>query len=253
MTSFRGRLWSRLEAICRFMPVIVNTVLVVSITGEVMYLVMVEAPLEPEQKERDWAPLWKGVHLASQIFMFGNILWNASLFLRTSPSIRGVFLEGSAVGQGWSCLLFMWAGLLYAVVLNVEVFIIILKEGITPHSVLLLLMPWIMLITGQVTARAFAFAFVADTCVVGCLCVSAFLFFHVALMLRGQTTREWYSNQRPYSLGWRRNILECLGERWYVAWLCPLIPSPFPGDGIHFLVTAPPSGVRSDNVNSGKN
>ncbi|XP_041099201.1 probable palmitoyltransferase ZDHHC24 [Polyodon spathula] len=104
---------------------------------------------------------------------------------------------------------------------------------------MLLLMPWIMLLIGQVTPRAFIFAFIADTCVVGCLCVSAFLLFHVTLMLRGQTTREWYSSRRPYSLGWRRNVCECLGQRWYLAWLCPLIPSPLPGDGIHFQVTAP--------------
>lgn len=47
-----------------------------------------------------------------------------------------------------SCLLFMWCGLLYATLMNAEVFIVILKEGVTIHSVLLLLIPWIMLISG---------------------------------------------------------------------------------------------------------
>lgn len=42
----------------------------------------------------------------------------------------------------------MWAGLLYAVVMNAEVFIVILKEGITFHSIMLLLLPWIMLVSG---------------------------------------------------------------------------------------------------------
>lgn len=49
-----------------------------------------------------------------------------------------------------SCLLFMWTGLLYATLMNAEVFIVILKEGVTVHSVLLLLIPWIMLISGKV-------------------------------------------------------------------------------------------------------
>lgn len=49
-----------------------------------------------------------------------------------------------------SCLLFMWTGLLYATLMNAEVFIVILKEGVTVHSVLLLLIPWIMLISGNV-------------------------------------------------------------------------------------------------------
>lgn len=48
-----------------------------------------------------------------------------------------------------SCLLFMWAGLLYAVVMNAEVFIVILKEGVTFHSFMLLMVPWIMLVTGK--------------------------------------------------------------------------------------------------------
>lgn len=48
-----------------------------------------------------------------------------------------------------TCLFFMWAGLLYAVVMNAEVFIVILKEGVTFHSVMLLLMPWIMLVSGE--------------------------------------------------------------------------------------------------------
>lgn len=42
----------------------------------------------------------------------------------------------------------MWSGLLYATLMNAEVFIVILKEGVTVHSVLLLLMPWIMLVSG---------------------------------------------------------------------------------------------------------
>lgn len=49
-----------------------------------------------------------------------------------------------------SCLLFMWTGLLYATLMNAEVFIVILKEGVTVHSILLLLIPWIMLISGKV-------------------------------------------------------------------------------------------------------
>ena len=76
------------------------------------------------------------------------------------------------------------------------------------------------------SARAFAFAFIADTCVVGFLLVASFLFFHIFLLLRGQTTREWYSNRRPYNLGVVGNLRHYLGLRWYLCWLCPLIPSP---------------------------
>ncbi|XP_010896625.1 probable palmitoyltransferase ZDHHC24 [Esox lucius] len=282
--SFAGQVWNRVEKTCHHLPIVLNTVLVFSITAEVSYLVLDEAPLQLDQKKTQWSTVWKTVHLLAQYFMLGNITWNASLFLKTNPSIRGVFLGSEAMAQGWrycytcetytpprcshcydckvcvlrrdhhcvffgqcvghrnyryfiSCLLFMWSGLLYAVVMNAEVFIIILKEGVTLHSILLLLMPWIMLVSGQVTARAFAFAFIADTCVLGFLLVAAFLFFHLFLLLRGQTTREWYSIRRPYNLGVLGNLRHGLGARWYVCWLCPLIPSPLPGDGIHFQVT----------------
>ncbi|KAL7885932.1 hypothetical protein AOLI_G00062270 [Acnodon oligacanthus] len=291
MVSVGSRVWCRVEKTCRHLPIVLNTVLVFSITAEVSYLVVVEAPLEPELKKSDWSSTWKSIHLFAQYFMLVNITWNALLFLKTNPSIRGVFFGGDMVGQGWrycytcethtpprcshcydcnvcvlrrdhhcvffgqcvgfrnyryflSCLFFMWAGLLYAVVMNAEVFIVILKEGVTFHSFMLLLVPWIMLVTGQVTAQAFAFAFIADTCVIGFLLVSAFLFFHVGLMVRGQTTREWYSARRPYSLGILANIRECLGERWFLCWICPLIPSVLPGDGIHFKVTGSLEPVR---------
>ncbi|CAL8268651.1 unnamed protein product [Boreogadus saida] len=284
MASFASNTYSRVERVCRHMPVVLNTFLVFSITGEVSYLVLVEAPLEADRTRTEWISCWKLIHLLAQYFMLGNICWNASLFVKTSPTIKGVFLGGEGMAQGWRycytceshtpprcshcydcracvlrrdhhcvffgqcvgflnyryflcCLLFMWAGLLYAVVMNVEVFMVILKEGVTPHSVLLLLVPWIMLVSGQVSPRAFAFAFIADTCVVGLLLVSAFLFFHVLLLLRGQTTREWYSSRRPYSQGPFGNLRHGLGARWFLCWLCPLIPSPLPGDGIHFQVT----------------
>lgn len=44
----------------------------------------------------------------------------------------------------------MWSGLLYATLMNAEVFIVILKEGVTVHSILLLLIPWIMLVSGTI-------------------------------------------------------------------------------------------------------
>lgn len=86
---------------CHHLPVVLNTFLVFSITGEVSYLVLVEAPLEADQKKTVWSAWWKAVHLVAQYFMLGNICWNALLFLRTSPSIKGVFLGGEGMGQGW--------------------------------------------------------------------------------------------------------------------------------------------------------
>ncbi|GCC47514.1 hypothetical protein chiPu_0031616, partial [Chiloscyllium punctatum] len=94
----------------------------------------------------------------------------------------------------------------------------------------------------QVSLSVFWFAFVADTCVVGFLFVSAFLLFHLQLLWRGQTTREWSTGRHGlYNLGWRRNVEELLGSRWYLTWLCPLVPSSLPGDGVTFQMRELPA------------
>ncbi|CAI9613952.1 unnamed protein product, partial [Staurois parvus] len=80
-------------------------------------------------------------------------------------------LLGKCVGfssyRYFLCTLFHgWLALLLATILNADVFIDLLHEGFSFHSFFLLLMPWMMLILGQVKASTFIFAFVADTCIV---------------------------------------------------------------------------------------
>lgn len=101
MTSFAAKVFCRAESMCHHLPVVLNTFLVFSITGEVSYLVMVEAPLEADQQKTVWSSRWKTAHLLSQYFMLINICWNATLFIKTNASIRGVFLGGEGMGQGW--------------------------------------------------------------------------------------------------------------------------------------------------------
>lgn len=102
MANFASNTYCRVERVCRHLPVVLNTFLVFSITGEVSYLVLVEAPLEAGWAEGGGSiGWWKAVHLLAQYFMLGNICWNASLFLNTSPSIKGVFLGGEGMVQGW--------------------------------------------------------------------------------------------------------------------------------------------------------
>ncbi|XP_075044821.1 putative palmitoyltransferase ZDHHC24 isoform X1 [Mixophyes fleayi] len=132
-------------------------------------------------------------------------------------------------------LLHGWLALLLATILNAEIFIDLLHEGFSLHSFFLLLMPWMMLIIGQVTTSAFIFAFVADTCVVGFLFCLAFLILHCVLLYRGSTTKEWFGGHaNDYDHGWKKNARNFLGERWYLIWLSPWIQSRLPGDGINF-------------------
>ncbi|XP_065264041.1 probable palmitoyltransferase ZDHHC24 [Emys orbicularis] len=271
-----GGRWQRLDAaLC--LPLCVTVALMGAVCIEVLYLLLWAA--EPTQ-----LPL--ALHLPLLLFLLANVLGNMGLFVTTSPSIKGVMLSESAVGQGWEycytcqshvpprchhcytcnvcmlrrdhhcvllgqcvgyhnyryflCLLLHgWVALLYASLLNADIFMGLLHEGVTLHSIVLLLMPWLMLLTGQVSTSTFIYAFMADTCVVSFLFCSGFLFLHVLLSLRGQTTREWFGKSRCYDLGWRRNLQEALGDRWHLVWLCPFLASPLPGNGVAFESRAP--------------
>ncbi|XP_072345445.1 probable palmitoyltransferase ZDHHC24 [Scyliorhinus torazame] len=298
-------------ALC--VPLCMTSIMTLSVSLEMVYVILNDPRLAPTPRvasgslglaTEPWGPLGplavgpapglalgasRVLHLAFLAYILGNIIGNLCLFIRRNPSIRGVFLSGQALGQGWGycyaceshvpqrcshcddckvcvlrrdhhcvffgqcvghanyryflcCITHLWLGLLYAIVLNTEIFMEFLQEGISLHSLFLLIMPWAMLITGQVSLNAFWFAFVADTCVVGFLFVSAFLLFHLQLLWRGQTTREWSAGRHGlYDLGWRRNVIELLGQRWYLAWLCPLIPSSLPGDGVTFEIRPLPA------------
>ncbi|XP_067877517.1 probable palmitoyltransferase ZDHHC24 [Heterodontus francisci] len=293
-----------------YFPLCMTSVMTLSVSLEMAYIILTDPRLAPPPgvgrggaglATEPWGPprpmagpvlalgAWRILHLTFLAFILGNVVGNLCLFIRRNPSIRGVFLSGRALGQGWGycytceshtpqrcshcydckvcvlrrdhhcvffsqcvghanhryflcCIAHMWLGLLYAIVLNTEIFMELLQEGLSFHSVFLLIMPWAMLVTGQVSLTAFWFAFVADTCVVGFLLVSAFFLFHLQLLLRGQTTGEWSVGRSGlYDLGWRRNVAELLGQRWYLAWLCPLIPSSLPGDGITFEIKTLPT------------
>ncbi|KAM8939267.1 putative palmitoyltransferase ZDHHC24 [Pelodytes ibericus] len=151
-------------------------------------------------------------------------------------------LLGQCVGHSnyryFICALFHgWLALLLATILNAEIFIALLHEGISFHSFFLLLMPWMMLFTGQVTPSTFIFAFVADTCVVGFLFCFAFLVLHCSLLYQGSTTKEWFGcNARTYDHGWKKNVQNFLGERWYLVWMSPWVESKLIGDGINFEI-----------------
>ncbi|XP_042295512.1 probable palmitoyltransferase ZDHHC24 [Sceloporus undulatus] len=138
------------------------------------------------------------------------------------------------------CLLFHGSLLLlYGSLLNADVVRSLLQEDTPTRTILLLVLPWLMLLMGQVNVAAFIYAFVTDVCIVGCLFCVGFLLFHSLLAFRGQTTKEWFEGNRQYDLGWRGNLREVLGDQWHLVWFAPFVASPLPGDGITFQ-TKPP-------------
>ncbi|XP_044536731.1 probable palmitoyltransferase ZDHHC24 [Gracilinanus agilis] len=148
-------------------------------------------------------------------------------------------LLGRCVGfsnyRPFLCLLLHGLGLLlHVTALLGPALASVLRAHSPPHALTVLLLPWLMLVTGGITLGQFALTFVADTCVAGALLCGAGLLFHGRLLLRGQTTREWAHDLRLYDLGPRQNLRAALGSRWALVWLWPFLASPLPGDGITF-------------------
>ncbi|XP_004683390.1 PREDICTED: probable palmitoyltransferase ZDHHC24, partial [Condylura cristata] len=157
-------------------------------------------------------------------------------------------LLGRCVGfrnyRPFLCLLLHGGGvLLHVSVLLGPALAALLRAHAPLHTAALLLLPWLMLLTGRVSLAQFALAFVTDTCVAGALLCGAGLLFHGTLLLRGQTTWEWARGQHAYDLGPSHNLRAALGPRWALVWLWPFLASPLPGDGITFQTTA--DGVAS--------
>ncbi|XP_069502422.1 probable palmitoyltransferase ZDHHC24 [Ambystoma mexicanum] len=270
--------WKRFDASVH-LPVCVTLGMITCVALEVFYLLLQEqGPVEDQ---------FRAVHILLFSILLVNMLANMMEFMRTNPSIKGVFLTDCSVGQGWdycyfcethipprchhcfTCnvcvlrrdhhcvllgrcqgyanyryliglLIYSWIGLLYASILNAGNLMGILHEGISTHSLFLLVMPWLMLLTGQVSVSAFIFVFISDVCLVSFLFCSGFLALHTALLLRGATCKEWFSVHNQYDLGWQGNVKDFLGTRWFLIWLFPWVSSPLPGDGIHFKTRSLP-------------
>jgi len=67
---------------------------------------------------------------------------------------------------------------------------------------------------------------------VGTLYTGVLCIYHFNLVLKGIVSNESNKKDFTYNVGWKDNIKEVLGERWYLTWLVPYIKSQLPNDGI---------------------
>lgn len=71
------------------------------------------------------------------------------------------------------------------------------------------------------------------------LCVfllSVFLLFvQIQCITSGQTIHEKKANIVLYDLGIKKNFIEVLGSKWFLAIFCPFFSSPLKGNGINFI------------------
>lgn len=62
--------------------------------------------------------------------------------------------------------------------------------------------------------------------------------YHFYNILKGRTTPERKHSKKDfmYDRGWKINLVEVLGARWYLTWILPFIQSPLPGNGIEWSI-----------------
>ncbi|CAK1603058.1 unnamed protein product [Parnassius mnemosyne] len=67
---------------------------------------------------------------------------------------------------------------------------------------------------------------------------TGFLFiYHFNNILKGKITPENKNDSKSmYDKGWKSNLIEVFGSRWYVTWISPFIHSPLPGNGVQWIV-----------------
>ncbi|XP_014474157.1 PREDICTED: probable palmitoyltransferase ZDHHC24 [Dinoponera quadriceps] len=66
---------------------------------------------------------------------------------------------------------------------------------------------------------------------VGTLYTGVLCIYHFNLILRGVVSNESNKRNYTYDMGWKDNIKDVFGERWYLTWFLPYIKSQLPHDG----------------------
>ncbi|RUS84952.1 hypothetical protein EGW08_007263, partial [Elysia chlorotica] len=136
-----------------------------------------------------------------------------------------------------SLLMSMCVAAGYSVALNYD-YMYHIFGSISLKSVLTIMFPmisWIFVRTESVTSFQI---FMCSLCIVGFLLSAGLLAYHMMNVLNGQVVFERSYNIDTYNLGWRENLALVFGTKWKVAWLCPLIVSPIPSDGLEYVTQA---------------
>ncbi|XP_054711243.1 probable palmitoyltransferase ZDHHC24 [Uloborus diversus] len=130
-------------------------------------------------------------------------------------------------------LFYLSFGSLYATVFNMY-FIWDVLGGFSLFSLSAHLLPFIFVMLGYLNIEVFAYTTLSMLSIIGVLFVSHLFVFHVQQVIKNQTTFEKMQGVTNYDLGWKANLAESFGQKWYIAWIFPFVDSPLPSDGLSF-------------------
>lgn len=139
-------------------------------------------------------------------------------------------------------LIYLSIGCLYASIYNMY-FIWDVLGGFSLFSVAAHILPFVFWLFGYLNFVVFIYTMLSMLALIGFLFVGNLLIFHAQNMLRNQTTFEKNHGIREYDVGWRKNVVECLGTNYYKIFIFPLFSSPLPSDGLSFSTNQNQSSV----------
>lgn len=131
-------------------------------------------------------------------------------------------------------VLYMFVATIYAFFYN-NYFIWNRIEFVFPMTLIKLVFPVAMFVFDYDGTNNQIYLMLYILIFVGMIFTGALFFYHANLVIKGCTSDENNKNNLTYNLGWRRNIVEVFGERWYLVWLLPYIESKLPQDGVTWI------------------
>mgnify|MGYP001796214650 CR=1 FL=1 len=130
-------------------------------------------------------------------------------------------------------VIYLWLGAIYANYYHWEY----AKEQLGPFgftTIFTMFVPFLTWLFGYCTIYQFFVTLMVGLSMFSLVLFSGLLFFQLRIIFRGQTSYERKKNRRLYDQGWKQNFVEVFGQKWYLSWIWPFIPSHLPGDGTNY-------------------
>ncbi|VDI62232.1 palmitoyltransferase [Mytilus galloprovincialis] len=130
-----------------------------------------------------------------------------------------------------------WCGTMFCAIMTVP-YVLTLLDGFSIWKLPYFILPLFCFMLQYISFFTAISSFITLLSVVFSCALIALLFWHCSHIYKGQTTFESSHRIYDYDLGWKENIIQSFGTKWYLTWICPWIISPLPSDGIEFQTKA---------------
>lgn len=180
---------------------------------------------------------WSSLCIHRLVKVYSNIdfwtKWDLNCDFLSSLLYQNCFVTGCCVGhynQRYfiSLLFYMFVGCTYASIMNsIFVWIVHGDEFRTSLTLLKMVFPLAMLMYETSIYQYYLLMYML--LIIGSVFTGFLLIYHLRNMWRGCLTHE---PLRQFDMGPMENIRMVFGERWYIAWLSPIVRSDLPFDGV---------------------